>query len=527
MGGNLGVNRSATTDERGEFQIEDLRPGVYRVSSFAPGYYQLPQPAYHRPGDIVNITFTKGSVITGTVTDAAGDPVVAVRVRATRVRDAEGKLLNPPGGALQRETDDRRVYRLYGLQPGSYLIQAGGSNSSFNLSSPFIDHVTTYHPSSTRDTAAEVTVLKNQEAGGIDIQYRGEKGHSISGTVAGLASLNARSGGISITLIQASTGQAEAGTAVAMFSINRGFAFYGIPDGEYEIYALSFVPEKAGRSPGRRVKIKGADVTGIELTLTPFGSLTGQVVFEAAQPDSPATECKSKRAAFVEEFVVVARRDEKKDPKDKSRTPARTSEETAPNEKGEFLLRYLEGSRHRLEARFLDERLYVRSITLPPPANGNKPIDATRDGVTTRAGELVKGLVITVAEGAAGLMGKVVPAGEGKLVSGHLTIHLVPAERERFDETLRYMETVPQPDGSFKLTGIAPGRYWVVARPRGEEEPGAEVPRLAAWDAEERAKLRSNGEAAGTVIELKPCQTISDYLLRYAPAAAPAKKKTL
>ncbi len=37
----------------------------------------------------------------------------------------------------------------------------------------------------TRDTAAEVTVTSGGEASGIDIRYRGDQGHVVSGSVSG------------------------------------------------------------------------------------------------------------------------------------------------------------------------------------------------------------------------------------------------------------------------------------------------------------------------------------------------------
>ena len=41
----------------------------------------------------------------------------------------------------------------------------------------------TYHPSSTHDTATEVTVASGAEASGVDIQFRGGPGYIVSGTV--------------------------------------------------------------------------------------------------------------------------------------------------------------------------------------------------------------------------------------------------------------------------------------------------------------------------------------------------------
>src|SRR6185503_6124494 len=117
---------------------------------------------------------------TGTVTNSLGEPVIAVRVRATMVRDPRGET---PRSLFTTEqpTDDRGIYRIYGLRPGTYIVSAGGTGfaPSFN---PYESDVPTFAPSSTRDTAAEV-VVRSGEDSTIDIRYRGEPGHTISGTV--------------------------------------------------------------------------------------------------------------------------------------------------------------------------------------------------------------------------------------------------------------------------------------------------------------------------------------------------------
>ena len=69
-----------------------------------------------RIGDAV-IRLWKGGAITGRVLDEAGEPLVDVAVAAVR-RSGDGRLLTGPTA----RTDDRGVYRLATLTPGSYLV---------------------------------------------------------------------------------------------------------------------------------------------------------------------------------------------------------------------------------------------------------------------------------------------------------------------------------------------------------------------------------------------------------------------
>ena len=74
-------------------------------------------------------------------------------------------------------------------------------------------------------------------------------------------------------------------------------------------------------------------------------------------------------------------------------------------------------------------------------------------------------------------------------------------------------------DGKFTFRHLAPGRYWLVAQAADEEFKEA-VMRPAAWDSENRAKLRREGEAAGVVVDLAPCQRLNDYALPFPPRSA-------
>ena len=46
-------------------------------------------------GDNVTLRMSKGGVITGAVTDAAGEPLVGLSVRVVKVRDLEGSNAPP------------------------------------------------------------------------------------------------------------------------------------------------------------------------------------------------------------------------------------------------------------------------------------------------------------------------------------------------------------------------------------------------------------------------------------------------
>ena len=110
------------------------------------------------------------------------------------------------------------------------------------------------------------------------------------------------------------------------------------------------------------------------------------------------------------------------------------------------------------------------------------------------------------------MRGRVTVTPEGTAFPADLHVHLVPVDREQANDVLRYSETTIMSDGSFALSNIAPGRYFIISR----VEPDAETPgtsRSSAWDPTARTKLRQEAEAAKVVIDLKPCQRLRDYAL--------------
>src|SRR5262249_2558879 len=87
---STGNSRTTTSDVDGNFRMNVLEPALYTVSGNAPAYTNVPNetgvPTYYRIGDTVNLELIRGGAITGAVTNSLGEPVIAVRVRATMVR---------------------------------------------------------------------------------------------------------------------------------------------------------------------------------------------------------------------------------------------------------------------------------------------------------------------------------------------------------------------------------------------------------------------------------------------------------
>src|SRR5262249_20376448 len=129
-----------------------------------------------------------------------------------------------------------------------------------------------YYPPSPRDAAPPARVPAREKPAGIDTRYRRAKGSAGSARVSTQTDRGAAVSPTQITLSVAGS-DAVVARAVQMDAgpmnrgrmnrgASRGFAFYGVPDGEYEVVARrgGVGAESDAISAPRRVSVRGADV---------------------------------------------------------------------------------------------------------------------------------------------------------------------------------------------------------------------------------------------------------------------------
>ena len=527
------------TDNEGNFKLHGLDVGLYRVMAILPGYIppnfqsdpNNPAPTY-RPGASASLTLIKGGVISGIVTNGEGEPVINVSVRAFRIRDAEGNRLRAPSNPQSRMTDDRGYYRLYGLPPGSYVVAAGGQGQYFGSANPFANDAMTFAPSSTRDTAVEIIVRSDQEVP-VEIRYRGEPGHSVSGRVSG--SLPTAPYGSSVRLSDIETRTTL--LSIPISTEDRTFQLNGVSDGEYEIAATAGggVNTDYLASPGRRISVKGADVTGLELVLAPMASIAGRVRVE---PDQHLN-CARRRETALRETVIVARREPFEEKTGSQKVKDKPDEapeapiypltlESVPNEGGEIIFRNLIAANYRLEVRPPGVGWYVREV-VPGNLGQSGPgrtsgVNIPKNGIPLKTSERFTNLAIAIAEGGAAFRGRIT-TGEGQNLPAGLRLYLVPADRESSENVLRFFEGTVSAEGAFGIGNIAPGRYWIVAHLPEPIDSNSNTVKSIKRDSVFRAKVMREAETVKKEIVFKPCERTVDFEFPYAPAP-PAKPLT-
>src|SRR5262245_22379781 len=139
-GPDVGGSRSATVDDNGRFVFDALPEGRFTLSASKPGYVGATygQRSPGRPGTPiqladgqkmqVQLAIWRGGVITGTVLDEHGEAVPNTPVRVMRYVMPGGQRTLQQAGNDQ--TDDRGMYRIFGLQPGEYIVSATPRNTN-------------------------------------------------------------------------------------------------------------------------------------------------------------------------------------------------------------------------------------------------------------------------------------------------------------------------------------------------------------------------------------------------------------
>jgi len=230
----------------------------------------------------VDFALTEGGVITGRVTDADGRPVVEEAVSLNKT-DEQGHMLQfVPPNYESRTTDDRGVYRVYGMPAGRYLVSVGTTYGLVRGGENGREYYKeTFHPGVTdRTKAVSVEVKEGAETTGVDIIIgRPQKTYAITGRVVNAE--NRPLPGIELGVITYSEdGKSSANTSGGWRSDDKGaFRIESALPGHYLIYPRN---DPSSNSFGEPIsfEVKNEDVSGLEIKMSRGASISGVIVVE-------------------------------------------------------------------------------------------------------------------------------------------------------------------------------------------------------------------------------------------------------
>jgi protocatechuate 3,4-dioxygenase beta subunit len=441
----------ATTDQDGYYHIVNVPPGAYDISPAAPSFVPA---ANNQPRmksvlvtedenvDGINFSLVRGGVITGRVTDADGRPVIQQTVFIYRADAFEQQTAQRMVSVTNTaQTDDRGIYRTFGLPAGRYKVAAGLGDDIYNsaFASGRSLYKQVFHPEgSDQAKATVIEVGEGTEAANVDITLgRAMQTFSVAGRLVdgeGLPVPNTRVGLRRIV----GTRFDFAGSS-GMTNAQGDFLVEALIPGKYMIFLFQ---NQAGKLlESITFDIIDQDLSGLTVKLLPGASVSGVVVLE--------TENKTVQAK-LSELQLRASVSNAGSP---GGIGSFAASPIAPD--GSFLLSGLSGGR---------ANIMIGSNNNPFPPIGFNIAHVEREGVATpqgieiKDGEQLTGVRVVLSYGTAKLRG-VVNLENGTLPEGgRILIRLVKSGENSF---LR----PPQVDarGRFMAEGLAPGNYEVHA----------------------------------------------------------------
>ncbi len=281
-GGSRSARNRGRTDEDGNYRITNVPPGNYHIYPIAPALViesgqpnRLAIAAGENIRDI-NFTLTRGGVITGKITDADGQPLIEELVSVSSI-DLEQDYVRPDFTGIN--TDDRGVYRAFGLRPGKYKVSVGNSSALLPGYVPKI-FKRTFYPSVTDPEKA--TILEVKESGEIkDVDIVASAPIStfkIAGRIInGETAKPIPNVGFSIQQIEGNSSVSSSG---GMTSNSEGeFKLENAMPAKYRLFAI---PQVNGdwRADPLTVEVVDKDVTGLEIKTRRGASVEGVVSLE-------------------------------------------------------------------------------------------------------------------------------------------------------------------------------------------------------------------------------------------------------
>ena len=282
--------RLSTTDADGRFELRDLPAGRWTISASKGGFVTQQFGQRHpfesvEPIDLAdgqhftaNFTLSRGSAITGRVSDEFGDPITGARVQVLRSQVQQGRrrLVPTANGA---QTDDTGAFRVFGLAPGDYYVAASLQAAPADSSANPISYAPTYFPGTGNIADAQrLTVTLGAEQSGINFILQPVRAVRVSGTV-----VNSNGAPTQALLNLAPAGLGD-DVGVQMANPARV-----LPDGTFTILNVipgEYVLTVNGRATGNAtpevgwvpLTVGNEDLAGVSVSTSKGGTIRGTVV---------------------------------------------------------------------------------------------------------------------------------------------------------------------------------------------------------------------------------------------------------
>ena len=289
------------TDVEGRFIFDDIPLGQYGVTAQKEGFLALSY-GQQRPTDLprdlelrdgqtvatIEFSLPRASVIAGRVIDESGKPIVNAEVMARRQMFVPGSSML--AAATKDTTNDLGEFRLFGLNPGRYVVSASwhGPGATYSQDEHRFGLAPTYYPGTVQlADAALVEVGVGEIVGTLTFPLVPVRLATVEGQV--LDPQGRPVSNVIVTIAPRVAGMVAGPAFNAHTDAEGAFLFGEVPPGDYDLRAMVPVLRTATSVATARVRTNGEDVRGIIVSPPAPATIAGRVVLDRA-PGAPAIE---------------------------------------------------------------------------------------------------------------------------------------------------------------------------------------------------------------------------------------------
>ena len=445
--GELRENRLTSTDADGTYEFKEVIAGRYNVSASKGSYVALQygQLRPFEPGkpfeilaaqtlEKVDFALPKGAILTGRLLDEFGEPLPDAMVSVQRYQNMGGQRRLIPAGRTSM-TNDIGEFRLFAVPPGQYYLSATLRPMGMGDTDDRSGYAPTYFPGTTSIAEAQkVAVGLGQIVNDINMTLMPTRVSRVTGTAVD------------------SQGRPMSGMVMATPRTDSMMMMFGPPaqikaDGSFVVSSLApgrymlqvRGPAGDGEGASADITVSGDDVNGVRLVATKPSAVTGRVIVDAAA--AQALRPSSVRLGLQPSQMDMMMMGMPSQPS--VLTDDLTFEfKAAPGQFRVTLFNQPPG-------------WAIRSVRY-------RGTDITDAGLDVRASEDLADVEVELTNRLTNLSGVVTNA-KGEPVKDYSVI-VFPQDRDKWTPNSRYMRTSrPDQDGRYKVSGVPPGGYLVIA----------------------------------------------------------------
>jgi Carboxypeptidase regulatory-like domain len=456
---------ATTTDADGHFLLKDVMPGRYYFFADRAGFVEQRYNAKNgHEGSILSLKegekvsdilfrLTAAAVITGRVVNEEGEGMMRVHVVALRQPNEEELEDEGPFRSRKRDlesvasahTDDRGQYRIFGLKPGEYYIKATDSyepdhdmpvDESFWIQQSMgSEYASAYYPGVAQAHQAQLVAVKPGDEAQADIMIRRVKTVEVAGHVIGPngpaadAMVHLRSPDLDGNSVDRNDTTDEKGA----------FRLKNVPEGTYSVVVLKQANDHVYQPAARqKIEVGGENIDSLIISLAGGIAIPGRVSLTGS--GSVAFDRVSVNLISVEEDEqfgghALAKKD------------------------GSFELTSVRDGNYAVYVWGIGDGKYIKSIRWGQD-------DVLEKGLQIEGGTRTGRLDVMVSSDSAQLEGSV-SDDDGPVIGARVRIAPDP---ETHYNRFRSQRVTTDQLGHFSLTGVAPGKYQVIAKSQAGSE---------------------------------------------------------